>query len=49
MPRLRAALAAGWQRRHGQAVDPVTEVTVACGATELLLDAMLGSSIPATR
>ena len=42
MPRLRAALAAGWQRRYGQAVDPATEVTVACGATELLLDAMLG-------
>jgi aspartate/methionine/tyrosine aminotransferase len=42
VPRLRAALAAGWQRRYGQAIDPVSEVTVACGATELLLDAMLG-------
>jgi aspartate/methionine/tyrosine aminotransferase len=42
VPRLRAALAADWQQRHGQVVDPATEVTVACGATELLLDAMLG-------
>ena len=42
VPRLRAALAADWQQRHGQAVDPATEVTVASGATELLLDAMLG-------
>ena len=42
VPRLRAALAAGWQRRHGQSIHPDTEVTVACGATELLFDAMLG-------
>ena len=41
-PRLRAALGAQWQRRHGQAVDPATEVTVAGGATELLFDAVLG-------
>jgi aspartate/methionine/tyrosine aminotransferase len=42
VPRLRAALATQWQRRHGQAIDPAAEVTVACGATELLLDAVLG-------
>lgn len=42
LPRLRAALAAEWQRRHGQSIHPDTEVTVAGGATELLLDAVLG-------
>jgi aspartate/methionine/tyrosine aminotransferase len=42
LPRLRAALAAEWQRRHGQAIHPDTEVTVASGATELLLDTVLG-------
>jgi len=42
VPRLRAALAAQWQARHGQAINPATEVTVACGATEVLLDAILG-------
>jgi aspartate/methionine/tyrosine aminotransferase len=42
VPRLRAALAAQWQRRHGQVIDPADEVTVACGATELLHDAVLG-------
>ena len=42
VPRLRAALAAQWQRRHGQAVDPAGEVTVAGGATEVLFDAVLG-------
>jgi aspartate/methionine/tyrosine aminotransferase len=41
VPRLRAALAARWQRLHGQAVDPDTEVTIASGATELLHDALV--------
>ena len=41
VPRLRGALAANWLRRHGETVDPDTEITVASGATELLLDAML--------
>jgi aspartate/methionine/tyrosine aminotransferase len=41
VPRLREALAARWQRLHGQAVDPDAEVTVASGATELLHDALL--------
>jgi aspartate/methionine/tyrosine aminotransferase len=40
LPRLRAALAARWERLHGAAVDP-NEVTVASGATELLHDAVL--------
>src|SRR3954468_11841728 len=41
IPRLRAALAERWQRLHGVAVDPATEVTIASGATELLHDALL--------
>jgi len=41
LPRLRAALAARWQRLHGQAVDPDTDVTIASGATELLHDALV--------
>ena len=41
LPRLRANLAANWLRRHGQEVDPDAEITVAAGATELLLDAVL--------
>jgi len=40
-PRLRAALAARWERLHGVAVDADTEITVASGATELLHDALL--------
>jgi aspartate/methionine/tyrosine aminotransferase len=40
LPRLRAALAARWERLHGGPVDP-DEVTVASGATELLHDAVL--------
>ncbi|HEY8922760.1 MAG TPA: aminotransferase class I/II-fold pyridoxal phosphate-dependent enzyme [Polyangia bacterium] len=45
LPRLRQALCADWRRRHGDAVpsyDPDREVTVGCGATELLHDAILG-------
>jgi aspartate/methionine/tyrosine aminotransferase len=42
VPRLRAALADDWRQRHGARVDPETEITVASGATELLLDAVLG-------
>lgn len=41
VPRLRAALAGNWLRRHGETIDPDTEITVASGATELLVDAML--------
>jgi aspartate/methionine/tyrosine aminotransferase len=42
LPRLRAALAADWLRRHQTTIDPDAEVTVGSGATELLLDAVLG-------
>ncbi|HET6280659.1 MAG TPA: methionine aminotransferase [Polyangia bacterium] len=41
LPRLRAALAANWLRRHGQPIDADQEITVASGATELLIDAVL--------
>jgi aspartate/methionine/tyrosine aminotransferase len=40
LPRLRAALAARWERLHGVPADG-DEVTVASGATELLHDAVL--------
>ena len=40
-PRLRRAIAAGWERDYGRAIDPEGEVTVASGATEILADAML--------
>jgi len=36
---LRSALAANWLRRYGQNIDPEGEITVASGATELLIDA----------
>src|SRR5262245_52204623 len=41
LPRLRAALAEQWRRLYDRAIDPDSEVTVASGATELLLDAAL--------
>ena len=41
-PRLRRAIAETWQRAYGRAVDPETEVSVGSGATEVLLDAILG-------
>ena len=41
VPRLRAALAEDWRQRHGQTIDPDREITVASGATEVLLDAVL--------
>jgi aspartate/methionine/tyrosine aminotransferase len=41
LPRLRQAIAENFQRRHGRAVDPQTEVTVAAGATEVLFDAAM--------
>src|SRR5882672_1364137 len=39
LPRLRAALAARWERLHGVRVDAAGEITIASGATELLHDA----------
>jgi aspartate/methionine/tyrosine aminotransferase len=48
LPRLRQALAVEWRRRNPEArpIDPDTEITVASGATELLLDAILGLCNP---
>src|SRR5687768_5219435 len=40
--RLRNAIAAHWQRQHGDTWDPETEITVTQGATEALLAATLG-------
>ncbi|MGN6674950.1 MAG: aminotransferase class I/II-fold pyridoxal phosphate-dependent enzyme, partial [Thermomicrobiales bacterium] len=40
-PRLRQAIAAGWERRWGRSLDPDAEITVTSGATEALADAML--------
>ncbi|MDP9365605.1 MAG: methionine aminotransferase [Chloroflexota bacterium] len=39
-PRLRAAIAATWERDHGRAVDPEAEVTVTTGATEAVFAAL---------
>jgi aspartate/methionine/tyrosine aminotransferase len=39
---LRESIARDAQRRHGLTVDPETDVTVCCGATEATLAAMLG-------
>jgi len=41
LPRLRAAIAARWERLHGARADAGTEITIASGATELLHDAVL--------
>ena len=40
--RLRNALAAKYQEWYGMTVDPVTQVTVTCGATEAMASALLG-------
>ncbi len=42
MPRLRRAIAEAWQRAYGRELDPETEVSVGSGATEVILDAILG-------
>jgi len=41
-PRLRRAIAGTWKRLYGREIDPETEVSVGSGATELILDAVLG-------
>jgi aspartate/methionine/tyrosine aminotransferase len=38
--RLRGAIAAMWERDHGRAIDPDTEITVTSGATEAIFDAL---------
>jgi aspartate/methionine/tyrosine aminotransferase len=45
-PQLRKAIAAKQSRWWGRAVDPETEVTVACGATEAMIAAMLAAVDP---
>jgi aspartate/methionine/tyrosine aminotransferase len=40
--RLRDALAAKYKKWYGMAVDPMTQVTVTCGATEAMVSALLG-------
>ena len=40
VPRLRDAISATYQRRHGRAYDPDTEITVTSGGTEALFDAI---------
>jgi aspartate/methionine/tyrosine aminotransferase len=40
--RLRRAIAETWERAYGRTVDPEAEVSVGSGATELILDAILG-------
>jgi len=41
-PNLRRSIAETWKRANGREIDPETEVSVASGATELILDAILG-------
>jgi aspartate/methionine/tyrosine aminotransferase len=45
-PRLRAAVARGWEERYGAAVDPEREVTVTSGATEAIYDAIQAFTEP---
>jgi aspartate/methionine/tyrosine aminotransferase len=45
-PRLRAAIARGWEERYGAAIDPDQEVTVTSGATEALYDAIQALTEP---
>ena len=44
--RMRAAIGAWMQRRRGLEIDPDTQVTVCCGATEGMVAAMLGTLDP---
>ena len=43
---LREAIAAQFERRHGVRVDPDTQVTVCCGATETMMAALLATVDP---
>lgn len=45
-PRLRTAIARGWEDRYGMAVDPDQEVTVTSGATEAIYDAIQALTEP---
>jgi aspartate/methionine/tyrosine aminotransferase len=46
LPQLRAAIAQDRLRRTGITVDPLTEVTVTCGAVEAVLVALLATTDP---
>ncbi len=41
-PRLRRMIAEAWKRSYGREVEPEREVSVGSGATEVILDAILG-------
>src|ERR1700687_5205211 len=45
-PQLRSAVARKQSAAWGRTVDPETEVTVSCGATEAMIAAMLGAIDP---
>ena len=45
-PNLRRAIAAKYRRHYGMAVDPDTEVTVCCGATETMLATLMATVNP---
>jgi aspartate/methionine/tyrosine aminotransferase len=46
LPELRARLAGAVRRSHGVEVDPATELTVTCGATEALFAALVAVTDP---
>ena len=41
LPSLRQAIAATWRNRTGQEIDPLTDVSIASGATEVLCDIIM--------
>ncbi|HXE80864.1 MAG TPA: aminotransferase class I/II-fold pyridoxal phosphate-dependent enzyme [Vicinamibacterales bacterium] len=43
---LRDAIAADFTRRHGVPVDPDTQITVCCGATEAMISTLMGTVNP---
>ncbi len=45
-PRLRAAIARGWEERYGAAINPDQQVTVTSGATEAIYDAIQALTEP---
>ena len=45
-PRLRQAIAAKYEREYGLAVDPDSEITVCCGATEGMIASLLATANP---
>ncbi len=45
-PRLRRAIAAKDEREHGLRLDPDSEITVCCGATEGMIASLLATANP---